>query len=438
MKKVFSFLRSMRFGMILLALVIACALAGSLIPQGEESMAYVRLYGAESAKWVLRLGLQDIFHGWFFLTLEALLCGNLLLCSLIRFSRIRKIFPEMKERARILPPDHPLNPGEAARVREALDKLRFRQKTKTAAPRAAAGLEPGSTSRGQGEIFFRNGAGVWGSFLTHLSILIILLFGSLTLMTPEIEDRTVLPGEALNLEGGISIECLAFHIENEQGQLDYASLLRVSDAAGNAKEQEIRVNEPLRFGNIKIYQQTYGTAGRVLIRNSDKGAEETLYLTEPAFLSIDSRNGVYFQALYPGFIREEDGSYTLITSTSMGYADPVYSIQSISEGEAASVLVFPGETLTMGAVSFTFLSPTEYPGLRIKKLSSLLFAGLYFGFGLMIAALYLCFFRAPVCVCVTEEGYRIVSLREQPGLELTLREAVESRPDKKIQEEDKL
>lgn len=436
MRKAFAFLRSMRFGMILLALVIVCALAGSLIPQGEESMTYVRAYGTEGAKWVLRLGLNDIFHSWYFLALEALLCGNLLLCSLLRASRIRQVFPGMKVRAAALPPEHPLNPGEAARVREALVRRRFRQETK--GDRTASDQEPAGGARAQGDLFCRNAAGVWGSFLTHLSILVILLFGSLTLMTPETEDRTVLPGETLRLEGGISIECLDFHIENEQGQLDYASLLRVTDADGNTKEQEIRVNEPLRFGDLKIYQQTYGTAGRVLIRNEENGAEETVYLTEPAFLSIDSQNGVYFQALYPGFIQNEDGSYTLITSTAMGYADPVYSVRSISGGESASVLVFPGETLRMDPVSFTFLSPTEYPGLRIKKLSSLLFAGLYFGFGLMIAALYLCFFRAPVCVCVTEEGYRIVSLREQPGLELTLREAVESRPDKKIQEEDKL
>ena len=49
MKKVFSFLRSMRFGMILLVLVMLCSLAGSLIPQGEQDMTYVRSYGASAA-----------------------------------------------------------------------------------------------------------------------------------------------------------------------------------------------------------------------------------------------------------------------------------------------------------------------------------------------------------------------------------------------------
>ena len=39
----------MTFGMILLVLVIACSLAGSLIPQQETAMTYVNAYGANTA-----------------------------------------------------------------------------------------------------------------------------------------------------------------------------------------------------------------------------------------------------------------------------------------------------------------------------------------------------------------------------------------------------
>ena len=235
-----------------------------------------------------------------------------------------------------------------------------------------------------------------------------------------------MPGDSLTLEDGTAVTCLSFHIEDETGRLDYASRLRaVSPDGGEVKEQEIRVNEPLRFRGYKIYQQTYGTAGRVQIRNSDNGAEEIMYLMEPCFLSIDGRNGVYYRALYPGFLQEEDGSYTLITSTSRGYVDPVYDVQSIVDGSAASVLVFPGETLQIGEHSFTFLDPAEYPGLRIKRLSPVLYGCLYFGFALMVAALYLCFFATPVCVRVEEDGYAIRSPKSQEGLLISLQAALQ-------------
>ena len=405
MKKVFAFLRSMRFGMILLVLVMLCSLAGSLIPQGEPDMTYVRAYGASTAVILTALGLTDIFHTWYFFLLEILLSGNLILCSILRFPAARRAFDGLKSQTRAAEPDQTLAAGQAEQVREILRRSRFRQ---------------------DGSLWYKNGAGVYGSFLVHLSILVVLLFGSLVLMTPQVQDRTVMPGDSLTLEDGTIVTCLSFHIEDETDRLDYASQLRATAPDGReVKEQEIRVNEPMRFRGYKIYQQTYGTAGRVRIRNSANGAEDSLYLTEPCFLSIDGRNGVYYQALYPGFLQEKDGSYTLITNTSMGYADPVYDVQSVTEGSAASVLVFPGETLQIGEHSFTFLDPAEYPGLRIKHQSPILYGCLYFGFALMVAALYLCFFATPVCARVEENGYVIRSPKPQEGLLINLKAALE-------------
>lgn len=395
----------MRFGMILLALIMLLSLAGSLIPQKEEAMTYVRAYGAKTAGLLIRYGLDDLFHTPVFILLEVLLCGNLILCSLTRFPAARRAFRELKRRAAEAEPDHPLAPGEAERIRAALKRMRFRQES---------------------AVFSRNAHGVYGSFLVHLSILVILLFGSLVLSTPEIRDRTVFPGDSVALEDGTVLTCLSFHIEDETGKLDYASLLRAENADGSrTKEQEVRVNEPMRFGPYKIYQQTYGTAGRALVHNDLNGEEETFFLTEPAFLSIDSRNGVYYDTLYPAFIQEEDGSYTLITSTAVGYADPVYSVQTITDGGATQVLVFPDETIRIGDITFTFLSPTEYPGLRIKRVSPALYGGLYAGFGLMVLALWLCFFAVPVCVRVEENGYAVCSPKARDGLELSLREILQ-------------
>ena len=176
----------------------------------------------------------------------------------------------------------------------------------------------------------------------------------------------------------------------------------------------------MSFGSYKIYQQTYGTAGRIQITNTENGAVDVQYLTDPCFLSIDQRNGIYFEALYPAYYREEDGSFTLITSTDRSYPDPVYRIQSITDGMSAAVLAFPGEEIHMEEITFTFLDPAEYPGLRIKHVAAWLYGGLYFSFGLMVAALYLCFFTMPVAVKVTEEGYTICSSKDQEGLEIAL------------------
>ena len=404
----------MKFGMILLVLVMLCSLAGSLIPQGEETMRYVRQYGAEAAPVMMALGLTDIFHTWYFYALEVLLGLNLVLCSILRFPKTVKASGKLRRQAMEALADSPLEPGQKETLCALLASKHF-QKEETEG----------------GALFSQNHLGFFGSFLTHLSILLVLLFGSLTLTTPTVTDQTVMPGETLTLEDGTKITCQSFHIMNEEGKLDYASVLRAVSADGKKDViQEIRVNEPLRFRDYKIYQNTYGTAGQVKITNRNNGAEDMFYLTEPCFLSIDGQNGVFFQALYPGFVQDEDGNYTLVTNTSLGYQDPVYSIQSISGGMSASVLAFPDEELNIGDITFTFLSPVEYPGLRIKHVSGFLYGGLYFGFGLMVVALYLCFFAVPVCVKVTEEGCAVCSPKVQQGLLIDIQAALEAKENK--------
>ena len=404
MKKFFQFFRSMKFGMILLIIVMLLSLAGSLIPQQESAMRYVRTYGTEAAQFMISVGATDIFHTWYFYALEILLCLNLTLCSIVRFPKTKRAGREWLERARKAEGELPLTGEQREKLCGFLTSRRFRAQEDQ-----------------DGKTYSKNAAGFYGSFLTHLSILLVLLFGSLVLMTPSVEDQTVMPGGALTLADGTTVTCESFHIQDETGKLDYASVLLARSADGREeKRQEIRVNEPMRFGEYKIYQQTYGTAGRVKITNHTNGAEEIMFLTDPCFLSIDGRNGVYFQALYPGFIQDEDGNYTLVTSTASSYEDPVYAIQSISDGMSTSVLAFPEEELTLGDISFTFLSPTEYPGLRIKHVSSWLFGGLYFSFALMVIALYLCFFAVPVYVRVRQDSFALLSPKSQQGLLLEI------------------
>ena len=178
----------------------------------------------------------------------------------------------------------------------------------------------------------------------------------------------------------------------------------------------IRVNEPLSFKGYKIYQQTYGTAGAVRINNLATGVSEEMTLTESCFLTLDGADGMFYQALYPGYVQAEDGSFTLVTSTSGAYTDPVYDVVSVSGGAMTPVLAFPGETLTIGDVSFTLLEPINYPGLRIKHMSPVLLGALYAVFILMVAALYLCFFLSPVAIAVEADGYSLLSPKTQTGL----------------------
>ena len=85
MKKLFRILFSMRSALILLGILVAACVAGSVIPQGKEASFYLTEYSQKAGGAILALGLDDVFHCPWFVVLTGFLCLNLLGCSLVRF-----------------------------------------------------------------------------------------------------------------------------------------------------------------------------------------------------------------------------------------------------------------------------------------------------------------------------------------------------------------
>ena len=107
MKKVLPFLRSMRFGLILLGIIGICSVVGSVIPQGEAVAFYAKKY-QELHGYILLLGLDDVFHGWFFITVSALLCLNLTFCSILRINNVVRAAKTERNRAAVMPDEKTL------------------------------------------------------------------------------------------------------------------------------------------------------------------------------------------------------------------------------------------------------------------------------------------------------------------------------------------
>ena len=407
-KRLMKFLRSMTFGMILLGLILLCSFPGSVIAQGNTPDWYVQTY----PDWhgvILKLGLDDVFGSWYFITLLALLCLNLTLCSLIRIRNVVKASKKAAASAAERKTKVFLTAEGTSQLRQLLEERHYKKEV-----------------FGKTTVYSKNSIGWYGSFVTHLAILLTVLFGAAALYLPKVTDQTCFPGESLPMEDGTSIAVESFQIENGEGKLDYASVIEIRLPDGRTSgQQRISVNYPLSFGGYKVYQQTYGTAGAVTVRNTETGGEDRFLLNEMCFLSLDSINGIWFEALYPGYIRDESGNFTLITQTSGSYEDPVYQVLLASEGVYTPVMVFPGETLSVGGVEFTFEDPVEYPGLRIKRTPEAVNVMLFSAFGLMILGLWFCFFQTPAIVAVREEGYTVAGPKPQ-GLILELTALLES------------
>ena len=409
MKKILNTFRSMRCGILLLALVAAISVVGTAIPQGRELSWYAQTYQRFHGP-ILTLKLYDVFHSWYFQLLLVLLGLNLTLCSLVRIHRVTKARKKEREVLMAQPQSFQLDGAQHRAVEAGLAAMHCRQEE-----------ENGS------RIYRKNGFGRYGSFLTHLSILLTIVFGAMALYLPRTVDRSCLPGETVQMDDGTEIAVRSFRIENEDGRLDFTSEINVTLPDGRSSGlREIKVNHPLSFGQWKVYQQTYGTAGSVTVRNLETGLEDTFTLTDLVFLSLDGSNGLWYEAVYPDLIRDPSGNVTLITNTSGSYPNPVYQVQTASDGVYTPILAFPGDELQVGSLKFCFESPVEYPGLRIKYTPAFVNALLCGAFLLMIAGFFITFFCQPVLVRVDPDGCAVGGPKPE-GMRIQVQEWMQNR-----------
>ncbi len=92
--KLYQTLASVRTGIFLILVVGIFAAAGTVILQRPttEPDAMARSYSPETLMWLDRLGLTDIYHSWWFLTLLCLFCVCLIFVSLDRWPNAWKVY----------------------------------------------------------------------------------------------------------------------------------------------------------------------------------------------------------------------------------------------------------------------------------------------------------------------------------------------------------
>ena len=391
MKKVFNYLRSMRFGILLLVLIAACSVVGTVIPQGREIAWYAQTYQSFHGV-ILLLRLNHVFESWYFIALLVLLCLNLTLCSILRIRSVVRAAKGETERAAKMPDTVRLSAEGVEKLHGHLAAMRCKKESVEGA-----------------SVYRKHGFGRYGTFITHLSILLTVIFGALALYTPVVTDKSCMPGESITMPDGTEIHVQDFHIADETGRLDYTSHVQLTLPNGRRSElAELKVNHPFTFGPYKLFQQTFGTAGSVTVTNQETGAADTFYMDGMSYLTIDNANGIVYETLYPDYVRAPSGEITFITVTEGVYKNPIYTFQILTDGEYTPAFAVPGDSVEILGLRFTFNAPVEYPGLRIKHVSTAVNGLLIASFTLMILGLYITFFYEPVLVKVDAAGYAVL------------------------------
>ena len=269
MKKIWKFLSSMGFAVALLILLAAACALSSLVEQGLTKEAYAARYGEGTASLIMSLQINDAYHSFWFVALSGFLCLNLILCNIIRFPSFLRRYRQEKD------------PGEAVHTSGNLGE------TETEHPEtvfSALGMAKQSrcTDPEGREVLFahRGGAGVWGAWVCHLGVLLLIAGFALGQFTMEEKVIWGIPGDTGSLpETGLEIRIDDFRTEkrDDGSVVQYITDITVTDAAGKTEKASVSVNHPGSFGGYTFYQNNTGwAAGATVIRNGREIQRKTL------------------------------------------------------------------------------------------------------------------------------------------------------------------
>ena len=217
LKKTWRFLTSMKFAILLLAVLTLACVFGSVIPQGGTLDEYLGAYGERGGALIVGLCLDDVFHSTWFLVLTVLLVCDLLYCNLIRLpsllSRMKRFRDpqtawRLSEAAQAF--DEAGTPaGEEAEPKPARRRQEPAVCTVKQVPDAAAVFEtlhmkpvPGERAGRKTLFAAQNSVGLWGAWVTHLGILLLIVGFTLGQTTRQLYTVHGVPGQAGFLSAG--------------------------------------------------------------------------------------------------------------------------------------------------------------------------------------------------------------------------------------------
>jgi cytochrome c biogenesis protein len=294
-------LRTMRTALILLFLLAAGAAVGSLFPQRPANPFRVDDWIRAHPGWAPiaeRFGLFDVFGSWWFTAIYVLLLVSVVGCIVPRY---RAMFRQLRSRPRT---DGPLDG--------------MPQYRSTLATRRAEDILSGaetSLKRSRYRVVRANGTVAGerghsreaGSIVFHTAFLLLLVgivlgkgfgfSGQVAVVEGDRFTDTYVAYDQLR-EGrffgdrhrGFSVELKDFDVTYQPNGTpkDFVSKIAVFEDQNHVRDGRIRVNEPLVYRGVNVFQLAWGWAPRIRVEQNGK-----LLSDAPVIVLQDNRSGAW-------------------------------------------------------------------------------------------------------------------------------------------------
>ncbi len=430
------FFTSVKLSVFILLSLAMTSIIGTLIPQNENPMLYLKKYGEFRFSLFKSLDLFDMYHSWWFRFLLCMLTVNIIVCSINRLTATWKIiFPKT--------PKFNINRFRKMKNRQEWTSTSTPETLKTAYETYLKKrfktflVEPAENGY---RLFAEKGR--WtrlGVYVVHLSIIFLIIGGLVGSIfgfdgyvnIPEHESISsiFLQNSKLKKELGFEIRCNDFNISFYDSDMrnrnrmpkEYRSDLSIIKNNKEVIKKEIIVNDPLRYAGINIFQSSYGqtkASGLKYEKQAKMGQSidmpgNTGTLKIEDFKSHFPYRGITLDNVYICVFTPKEGEpeHILIPENSrfdaMRNGDFIISIENLGN----HLKITFTET---GLKYYTGLQVTKDPGVPI----------VYTGFIFLIIGCYITFFmfHKKICVELTTAGGKTnvmvsgISEKNRPGM----------------------
>ena len=393
----------MTFAVILLVILAAACVLASFITQGQSYEWYASAYSESAAAWIMAFRLDDAFHSVWFIAVSVILCVNLLLCNVIRL-------PQLIKRTRAE------GSAEAAMQTDTNISAQGIEDPLPVFSRLHLPAPKQSEVDGKTVLFAsKNRIGLWGAWICHIGILLLIAGFSLGQMTHVEYTVYGVPGQSKTIGDTslvLTIDDFRIGLREDDTVEQYTSDVTVRDLSGKngteGQSASVSVNHPATLFGLRFYQNSTGWAANISVtKNGEPLESETVCVGEGLHMADQTDLVVYFNAFYPDYVFDaENGPMT--ASGALKNPAYLYSIYFQDQPVGMNVLM-PDETIRINDYTITFSDPQNYTLIQIKKDSftrAALVGGLLTMAGLFLA-LYL--FPTKAWAVQNEDGSWTVS-----------------------------
>lgn len=358
MKKIWKFISSMKFAIILLVVLALACSAASLITQGQSYDWYARQYSERTAALIVALHLDDAFHSPWFLLITAFLCVNLLSCNLVRLPQLIARTKAAKDPARALATEGDAQVGPVKEPKGVFRRLRLRNPARA------------TTQDGREALFVSaNRAGLWGAWVCHLGILLLILGFGLGQITQRQYTVYGVPGQTKPIgDTGylLTIDDFQVGLRADDTVEQYTADITVRDVDGRGSEQAtVSVNNPASLYGMKLYQNSTGWAATIDIQKDGEPLQSDV-LCAGEYLRVQDKPDlvIYLSAFYPDYVMQPGVGPSTATGA---LNNPAYLYRVYYQDQVLGMNVLTrGEELTIDEYAVTFTNPQSYTLIQIK------------------------------------------------------------------------